>query len=214
MGLRWLKRGTLSVRARLAAAAGHAAEVARGDPRAGALDLATGLAVPRLRLVGPRRFDGAAVPLHEDGAGQLSCADPFHDFADVTLDRAHVAGNSQDATQRAVTRSSGRSCIGQRRPDDAASSSWDAGCTGVFASRDGSITYEGTPRWVTPTDGKLEAILFGYACHATTLSFYEWSGDWPGFAQIELEKAYPGATALFTQGAAGAGCCAISISSL
>ena len=44
------------------------------------------------------------------------------------------------------------------------------------------------------------AILFGYACHATTLSFYQWSGDWPGFAQIELEKSFPGAMALFVAG--------------
>ena len=49
-------------------------------------------------------------------------------------------------------------------------------------------------------NGVLKAVVFGYACHATTLSFYQWSGDWPGFAQIELEKAHPGATALFVAG--------------
>lgn len=47
---------------------------------------------------------------------------------------------------------------------------------------------------------ELETVLFGYACHATTLSFYKWSGDWPGFAQIEIEKKYPGATAMFFAG--------------
>ena len=31
-------------------------------------------------------------------------------------------------------------------------------------------------------DGKLRAVVFGYACHATTLSFYQWSGDYAGFA--------------------------------
>src|SRR5690606_39897908 len=30
-----------------------------------------------------------------------------------------------------------------------------------------------------------------------------WSGDYVGFAQIALEKAYPGTTALFFQGAGG-----------
>ncbi|WP_439581462.1 neutral/alkaline non-lysosomal ceramidase N-terminal domain-containing protein [Dyadobacter bucti] len=49
--------------------------------------------------------------------------------------------------------------------------------------------------------GKLLAIAFGYACHPTVLDSYKWSGDYPGFAQIELEKMYPGATALFFQGA-------------
>src|SRR6185369_3357205 len=53
---------------------------------------------------------------------------------------------------------------------------------------------------VTGTDGNLKAVVCGYACHATTLSFYQWCGDWPGFAQTELEKSHPGATALFFAG--------------
>ena len=48
--------------------------------------------------------------------------------------------------------------------------------------------------------GELRAVLFGYACHATTLSFQQWNGDYPGYAQIALEKAYPGSTALFWAG--------------
>jgi hypothetical protein len=47
--------------------------------------------------------------------------------------------------------------------------------------------------------GKLLAVAFGYACHATVLNSYLWSGDYPGFAQSELEKSHPGATALFFQ---------------
>jgi neutral ceramidase len=52
-------------------------------------------------------------------------------------------------------------------------------------------------------NGKLKAIAFGYACHPTVLDIYQFSGDYPGFAQIELENAHPGVTALFFQGAAG-----------
>jgi hypothetical protein len=48
--------------------------------------------------------------------------------------------------------------------------------------------------------GKLRAVVFGYACHATVLSFYQWCGDYPGFAQIALEETYPGVTALFWAG--------------
>jgi neutral ceramidase len=55
---------------------------------------------------------------------------------------------------------------------------------------------------VTGTDGKLRAILVGYACHATVLDDYNVSGDWPGFAQEDIEKAHPGAIALYVQGAA------------
>lgn len=54
---------------------------------------------------------------------------------------------------------------------------------------------------VADETGDLIAIAFGYACHPTVLSDYKWSGDYAGFAQIELEKAYPGVTALFFQGA-------------
>jgi neutral ceramidase len=48
--------------------------------------------------------------------------------------------------------------------------------------------------------GKLKGVVFGYACHATVLSVQKWCGDYPGFAQIELEKAHPGAVALFWAG--------------
>ncbi|MEX2573453.1 MAG: neutral/alkaline non-lysosomal ceramidase N-terminal domain-containing protein [Balneolaceae bacterium] len=51
--------------------------------------------------------------------------------------------------------------------------------------------------------GDLLAVVFGYACHPTVLNGYRWSGDYPGFAQLELEKTYPGTTALFFQGAGG-----------
>jgi neutral ceramidase len=54
---------------------------------------------------------------------------------------------------------------------------------------------------VTGPGGKLRAVLFGYACHNTTLQaeVYQLSGDYAGFAAAEVEKAHPGATALFLQ---------------
>lgn len=56
---------------------------------------------------------------------------------------------------------------------------------------------------VTRMDGRLDAILFGYACHPTTLSFTKWCGDYPGFAQLELERNHPGATAMFVNTCGG-----------
>jgi hypothetical protein len=56
---------------------------------------------------------------------------------------------------------------------------------------------------VTRPDGKLEVVLFGYACHPTTLSFMTWCGDYPGFAQIEVEKNHPGTTAMFVNTCGG-----------
>jgi hypothetical protein len=56
---------------------------------------------------------------------------------------------------------------------------------------------------VTRPDGRLDAILFGYACHPTTLSFFTWCGDYPGFAQLELEERHPGALAMFVNTCGG-----------
>lgn len=53
---------------------------------------------------------------------------------------------------------------------------------------------------VEKQDKSLMAIVFGYACHPTVLSLNEWSGDYPGFAQIQLEKSHPGVQAMFFQG--------------
>ncbi|MDA1056149.1 MAG: neutral/alkaline non-lysosomal ceramidase N-terminal domain-containing protein [Planctomycetota bacterium] len=48
--------------------------------------------------------------------------------------------------------------------------------------------------------GELRGVVFGYACHSTTLSFTQWSGDYPGYAQIELEQLHPGCVAMFWAG--------------
>lgn len=46
----------------------------------------------------------------------------------------------------------------------------------------------------------LLAVVFGYACHATVLDINQWSGDYPGYAQRELEATHPGAQAMFLAG--------------
>jgi hypothetical protein len=52
---------------------------------------------------------------------------------------------------------------------------------------------------VTSTDGQDRAVLFGYACHNTTLTgeFRQVSGDYAGYAQEGVERAFPGAIAMF-----------------
>jgi hypothetical protein len=47
---------------------------------------------------------------------------------------------------------------------------------------------------------QLKAAVFGYACHCTTLGDMEWSGDYAGFAQEEIEAQRPGCTAMFWAG--------------
>ncbi len=57
---------------------------------------------------------------------------------------------------------------------------------------------------VSAPDGSVRAVLFNYACHCTTLTGQNLliNGDYAGFAMLELESAYPGATAIFVQGCA------------
>lgn len=56
---------------------------------------------------------------------------------------------------------------------------------------------------VRSPEGKLRAVAFGYACHSTVLSSFQWSGDYPGFAQLALEEKHPGAVAMFWAGCGG-----------
>jgi neutral ceramidase len=54
---------------------------------------------------------------------------------------------------------------------------------------------------IADASGTIKALIFGYACHNTVLDQYQFSGDYAGFAQLELEKAYLEVTALYFQGA-------------
>jgi hypothetical protein len=48
------------------------------------------------------------------------------------------------------------------------------------------------------SSGKVQAVLFGYACHCTTLGgeFNKICGDWAGYACEAIEQQFPGAVAL------------------
>lgn len=53
---------------------------------------------------------------------------------------------------------------------------------------------------VTDSENKLRAVLFGYACHNTTMGFRKWLGDYAGYAQEYFEEDHPGVTAMFMMG--------------
>jgi len=57
---------------------------------------------------------------------------------------------------------------------------------------------------VDSDEGRLRGAVFGYACHNTTLisDNYKFCGDYAGFAQEQLEKRHPDATAMFVAGCA------------
>jgi neutral ceramidase len=56
--------------------------------------------------------------------------------------------------------------------------------------------------WATRPDGSRKAIVFGYACHNTTIPPEDgrYCADWAGFAKEQLSRENGGATALFITG--------------
>ena len=68
---------------------------------------------------------------------------------------------------------------------------------------DGPVDHDVPVLKVVGADDSLKAVVFGYACHSTTLGFYLFCGDYAGFAQQYLEAAHPGTTAMFVAGCGG-----------
>ena len=56
---------------------------------------------------------------------------------------------------------------------------------------------------VANADDKEMAIVFGYACHNTTMGFFKTSGDYAGYAQKFVEEKHPGVVSMFIMGAGG-----------
>lgn len=96
--------------------------------------------------------------------------------------------------------------------------SWGSGTSSFATNRRENRPESDVPRWrldgmlkgpvdhdvpvlaVHDVAGKLVSVVFGYACHATVLSIYSWSGDYPGFACAMLEENHPDAIAMFWAG--------------
>jgi hypothetical protein len=69
----------------------------------------------------------------------------------------------------------------------------------IGVNADGPMDHEVPVLIVSDRQGGQRAVVFGYACHNTTLTgeFHVVSGDYAGFAQMELEKSHPGLTSMF-----------------
>lgn len=70
----------------------------------------------------------------------------------------------------------------------------------IGVNREGPVDMDVPVLKVESQDGKLRAVLFGYACHNTTLDIYQVNGDYAGFAQSDIEKANDGVTAMYMAG--------------
>ena len=110
-----------------------------------------------------------------------------------------IVGEAAAASQPAHLDYSTARCgfsMNRRTPDG-------AGGWRNFPNPDGPVDQTVPVLKATRTDGKEIAIVFGYACHCTTLNFQKFSGDYAGYAQFELEKSHPGAVAMFANGCSG-----------
>jgi neutral ceramidase len=95
--------------------------------------------------------------------------------------------------------------LSQLRPANVA---YARGSASFAANRRVSFTPDGPVDHAVPVlrvdkpDGAPLAIVFGYACHNTTLgdTFVQYHGDYAGVAQAVLEQRHAGTTALFVTG--------------
>lgn len=86
--------------------------------------------------------------------------------------------------------------------------SYGRGQAGFAANRrialnpDGPVDHSVPILRVDTATGEPLAVVFGYACHNTTLQdgFVQYHGDYAGVAQAVLEQRHPGMTALFVAG--------------
>jgi hypothetical protein len=69
---------------------------------------------------------------------------------------------------------------------------------------DGPVDWDVPVMRVKNADGTTRAVLFGYACHATSVrdgdDWYVVSGEYPAYARQHLEACDPGAIAMFLTG--------------
>ena len=72
-------------------------------------------------------------------------------------------------------------------------------------NRQGPVDHSVPVLWVRRRDGAPLAVVYGYACHCTTLGgdYFRLCGDFAGYASEQLEGRFPGAVALFATGCGG-----------
>ena len=69
-----------------------------------------------------------------------------------------------------------------------------------FPNPDGPVDHDVPVLRITNKQNIIKGIVFGYACHNTTIGIYQFCGDYAGFAQEHLEDTYPNAVAMFVLG--------------
>ena len=76
----------------------------------------------------------------------------------------------------------------------------DGRVVGIGVNPKGPVDHDMPLLVVKSPDGKVRAIYASYACHCVTLSNNSIGGDWAGFAQLAIEKQWPGSVSLISAG--------------
>ncbi len=76
-------------------------------------------------------------------------------------------------------------------------------CIGMRPEPRGPIDMDVPVLRVLTPEGEVRAVIFGYACHPTTMGGYLIGPDFPGYARDWIAAAYPDCLPVFLQGCGG-----------
>ncbi|MBY0524384.1 MAG: neutral/alkaline non-lysosomal ceramidase N-terminal domain-containing protein [Gemmataceae bacterium] len=136
---------------------------------------------------------GSLIDMYAMPAEHMKKVDAYTDvLRDAMIEVIVAALADLKPARLAVGKGTARFAVDRREPTE----------KGIINGKnpDGPVDHDVPVLRVETPEGKLRAVVFGYACHNTTLNFYQWCGDYAGFAQANLEEKHPGALALFWTG--------------
>jgi hypothetical protein len=137
-------------------------------------------------------------PEYRERTGREEEARNYHKFLETTLVRL-VGQALADLRPARLTHNHARAGFAMNRRRNYALPKEDINATKA-PNPDGPVDHDVPVLCVLDAEGSQRAVLFGYACHNTTLGFYQFCGDYAGWAQEYLQADHPGMTAMFVIG--------------
>jgi neutral ceramidase len=137
-------------------------------------------------------------PEYRERKGREEEARNYHQFLEDTLVKL-VGDSLADLAPAKLTYNHARAGFAMNRRRDYQLPEDDVN-HGKRNNPDGPVDHDVPVLCVRDAEGRERVVLFGYACHNTTLSFCEFCGDYAGYAQEYLQADHPGLTALFVAG--------------
>jgi putative membrane-bound dehydrogenase-like protein len=112
--------------------------------------------------------------------------------------QAHIDRYTRELTDKLTEVA--KAALADRKP---ANLSWGVGSVGFAINRrtkGGPVDHDLPVLAIRDSDGKLRAVVVGYACHCVTLANNKIGGDWAGCARDAIQDKHPGTIALITIG--------------